>query len=993
MKKILTVFDKKNTKLPVWGLDFETFYEADGEYTLRKMTAVEYIRDARFKAHGVAVQEPNGFSYWVTHKDLPYFFKNCIPKDIAFLAHNCLTGDHEALTPDGWKRLDELDGTEQIAQWDSVSGEASFTNYIPIKHNFTGYMLEYDSLYHKGIYTPDHRIYYKHYIADTFKVKTAAEASKLNRFLIPTAASQIKDAEKTVEFEDAFVCLLEAIRADGSWLKDNSNSKIYGCRFKFSKEKKVKRLLFLLNQCNISYNETSSRQEYKKTQRVFNIWDRQFIKKALLFLSEKKEFITSQILSLSSRQQKLLINELKYWDGHSRINSKTVEFFSANEKCIDDVQALCVLNGFTYKKNKEKNGFGIKDNVLFLFKSALRNINHIKEASIPKKVKHDGQVYCVTVPTSAFIVRRKGVTWITGNCGFDALICSEHYDYIPAYYLDTMSMSRGEFGSGVGASLEALTQRLGHGGKIQGSLEDTSGIRDLTSKQEGALVPYAINDIEKTLLDFETIYFDRAFPEKELHIIDLTIRAYAQPLLRVNAGICRAEIENEDIRMKRLLESDLVQGAELSPTCQKKLREGGIQALMRSRPCFAELLKSRGIAPPMKPAKDSKTGEIKENEYTYAFAKNDIELITLGEDPRVSDLVAAWTGLKSTLRKTRAERMLAVTHNGTKPLPIPLNYCGGRTHRWSGGGGGDEREVGNPYNPQNLSSGRDGGGTRLREAIEAPKGFMVLSVDAAQVELRHGAWLAGEKELLEDFRLGRDPYSKLGSKIFGVPVSKTENEQYRFVGKEGELSLIFGVGAAKFHDTITTKYISNPKFNLSEDQFTLEDAQKTVDVYRALRSGVVNTWGDIRKYIELMCARSLGSGEYYKVFKIENERVLMPNDLYIYYRDIHWDWDKEKQRGEVKYKFKNEWTRIYHAKMFENWVQSIARTTTAGHAVEISKELPIVLLVHDEIVTLVRETEAEDARIWCEDIMSKPPSWAPDLPLAAEGKINPCYTK
>jgi hypothetical protein len=59
--------------------------------------------------------------------------------------------------------------------------------------------------------------------------------------------------------------------------------------------------------------------------------------------------------------------------------------------------------------------------------------------------------------------------------------------------------------------------------------------------------------------------------------------------------------------------------------------------------------------PPMK--NRIKNGEVLE-EMTYALAKTDQELIMLGEDPRVSSLVACWTGSKSSLRKTRAERFL-----------------------------------------------------------------------------------------------------------------------------------------------------------------------------------------------------------------------------------------------------------------------------------------------------------------------------------------------
>lgn len=565
------------------------------------------------------------------------------------------------------------------------------------------------------------------------------------------------------------------------------------------------------------------------------------------------------------------------------------------------------------------------------------------------------------------------------HANFDGFIMSEVYGKIPGYYLDTMAMSRGEFGVGVGASLHALSQRLGFAGKIVGELEKTSGIRDLTPKQEGALVPYAIQDVEQMKLSFEEMYFERAFPEQELHIIDLTVRTFTRPVLRVNAALCNAEIEAEDIRMKRLLESDVVGTAELSDVCANKLRTGGITELMRSRPCFAELLRSRGIEPPLK--ERMVKGQVVPGEFTYAFAKNDAALISLGDDPRVSDLVAVWTGLKSTLRKTRAESFLRATHDGTKTLPIPLVYCGGRTHRWSGS---------ENLNPQNLNAGRDGRGSRLREAIEAPPGHLLVDIDLAQIELRVSAWISGETELLEDLRVGVDPYSKLATEIFGVKVAKdNENKHYRHVGKEGELSLGFGVGWKKFLNTIQTKY------GLDEDVFSEAQAQSTVDLYRKKRIGIVQTWNEIREFIPQMAAGIIEPpGIPYKgIIRVENERVMMPNGLYMQYKDIHWHYDKEKRQGEFVYRHKKDWTRIYAAKMYENWIQCLARSIVAEQAVAISKAYPIVLLVHDQIMFLVREEEAEEALDFGLTTMRKAPDWCADIPLEAEGHWAKNYVK
>jgi DNA polymerase len=82
-------------KVNQWGvmktifLDFETFYGDD--YTLRKMTPVEYVLDPRFEVTILAVQEGlDGTPYILEGSQLPDFFKSLDPKDTLLVTHNAL---------------------------------------------------------------------------------------------------------------------------------------------------------------------------------------------------------------------------------------------------------------------------------------------------------------------------------------------------------------------------------------------------------------------------------------------------------------------------------------------------------------------------------------------------------------------------------------------------------------------------------------------------------------------------------------------------------------------------------------------------------------------------------------------------------------------------------------------------------------------------------------------------------------------------------------
>lgn len=82
---------KDDQKMNFITLDFETYYADD--YSLRKMTTEEYVRDERFEIIGVSVQVNEGEPVWLsgTLEDLKRYLKKNYDWDNAgVLAHNTL---------------------------------------------------------------------------------------------------------------------------------------------------------------------------------------------------------------------------------------------------------------------------------------------------------------------------------------------------------------------------------------------------------------------------------------------------------------------------------------------------------------------------------------------------------------------------------------------------------------------------------------------------------------------------------------------------------------------------------------------------------------------------------------------------------------------------------------------------------------------------------------------------------------------------------------
>lgn len=69
------------------SLDFETYYDSD--YSLRKMTPVEYILDPRFEVIGCAVAESNETVTWFEGSSVRDYLKG-LPPEVAVVSHNAL---------------------------------------------------------------------------------------------------------------------------------------------------------------------------------------------------------------------------------------------------------------------------------------------------------------------------------------------------------------------------------------------------------------------------------------------------------------------------------------------------------------------------------------------------------------------------------------------------------------------------------------------------------------------------------------------------------------------------------------------------------------------------------------------------------------------------------------------------------------------------------------------------------------------------------------
>lgn len=538
------------------------------------------------------------------------------------------------------------------------------------------------------------------------------------------------------------------------------------------------------------------------------------------------------------------------------------------------------------------------------------------------------------------------------NTQFDGAILSWHFGITPKGWLDTLCMARAIHGVDAGGSLKALAERYEIGQKGN-EVENALGKRrvDFAPDELARYGEYCRNDVDLTYTLFNMMMLPGVgdgFPKQELKVIDLTLRMFIEPKLRLDLPMLEQHLEDVKIKKQELLEACLAD-----------------RDTLMSNDKFAGLLKTLGVDPPRKIS--ATTGK-----ETWAFAKTDEAFKELASHPdsRVQALVSARLGTKTTLEETRTQRFIDIAKRGK--LPVPIKYYAAHTGRW----GGDDK-----INLQNLPSRGQNAG-KLKKGICAPDGYILVDADSSQIEARMVAWLSGQDDLVDAFDRGEDVYKIMASAIYNKDVAEVSAEE-RFVGKTTILGAGYGMGGAKFKAQLQTFGV-----DIAE-----EESQRIISVYRQTYGQIPELWKQAGRCLEAIFttrACSLGR-EGVLEFDPHKKGFLLPSGLWQRYETLVKHTDAEGKQQFV-YKTRKGVVKIYGGKVIENICQALARCVIAEQMLRISKRYKVALTVHDAVMAIVPEEEKKEAIEYVAECMSWRPSWAQTLPLACEVGAGKSYS-
>ncbi|MDC7116133.1 DNA polymerase [Corynebacterium amycolatum] len=380
----------------------------------------------------------------------------------------------------------------------------------------------------------------------------------------------------------------------------------------------------------------------------------------------------------------------------------------------------------------------------------------------------------------------------------------------------------------------------------------------------------------------------------------------------------------------------------------------------------------------------------------------------------VTDALTTATGQVKTVLELRQElsrssvkkyqAMLDATCTDGRAHGLLQFYGAGRTGRWAGrliqvqnlprnylpdldtaralirDGNADTAEMLYDSLPDTLSQ-------LIRTAFIPTPGERFIVADYSAIEARVLAWLAGQDDTLQAFRDGKDLYCATATAMFGVPVEKHgPNAELRQKGKIAVLACGYqgGVGAIRT--------MGGERMGMTDTEM-----KNTVDAWRNANTNIVTYWWDI----DTAAKNTIKTGQPQQVRNITLHMdagilfIILPSGRKLAYPGAGIGTNRFGGESIIFYgpglggKFARQET--YGGKLVENITQAVARDLLA-HAIGLIENAGhhIVMHIHDEVVI-----EAPPATTITEicDLMARNPTWAPDIPLTADGYECTSYRK
>lgn len=346
---------------------------------------------------------------------------NIYIEDIGGQHDACVDTETEILTMQGWKNYSDIKKGESIL---GFNGENLINDKIINIHTFDKKEETLLHIKNKNIdtlVTSNHRIPTYSDKKGDFSFKEASQLNTNDRLILSAGYKFSK--KKT--YSDDFVQLVGWIVTEGCFSLSKKQKEANKQNIRIIQSIKHKEECLLIENCLKSLGEYHKPIVTKDGCYQFYFANK--LARDIRAICPNKELTFGFINKLTEQQVHLLIKTMLLADGNES-GAKTV-FYSTNKKEIDAFQYLCTLAGFNsvvrlFKRHKNSLSSIIRGKGIFkpLYQVSVKDqttttgFSSLKRKNkFVKEEKYTGIVWCPETTTTAWVARRNGYVFITGN--------------------------------------------------------------------------------------------------------------------------------------------------------------------------------------------------------------------------------------------------------------------------------------------------------------------------------------------------------------------------------------------------------------------------------------------------------------------------------------------------------------------------------------------------------------------------------------------------
>ena len=314
---------------------------------------------------------------------------------------NCFDGETEVLTERGWIAFKDLDpaAADRVAQW-SPDGSMRFVTPTAYVRRHADTLLHIRTRATDLMVTPDHRCLLQRRRSGILEVVPAREYAKRRKQI--HAGVMVPDEDRVWRLSPMELRLLMATQADGHYRHDR-----HTIEFGFRKARKKAAIEECFAALGVVYSVRRANPK-RPTEVAYAVHGRWV---SWLWGVMPDKCLPWRLLHLDPALYRVFVDELFFWDGRW---TRKDEYSSSVKRNVDVAQACLSVMGVKTRQRIDMRYPSARPH--YILDRSMRNVHSWTTSRTIETVAHDGDVYCLSVPSSYLMVRRNGRVMITGQC-------------------------------------------------------------------------------------------------------------------------------------------------------------------------------------------------------------------------------------------------------------------------------------------------------------------------------------------------------------------------------------------------------------------------------------------------------------------------------------------------------------------------------------------------------------------------------------------------